>query len=424
MKLLHATKDTVITAFPKQLSELPANQKFNLLKGEELKINWILTEGDYFKFELVEPKFGRYNWYSPSTEAAIKSAIAGAFSPQQNAFLDTIAYAEGCDRHLDRNRTGYDVQFTHKKFTDFKDHPREKLRSGSLVSDAAGRYQFLSSTWDECAQALDLNDFSPENQDKACLYLIQRRRALHYVDAGDIEGACEKLSWEWASLPYDDKNGRYGQPTVKMAELKEVYERVLQFYLPLDAMGIGTQRNKIYKIGDYLPTQINLKVPFLSQRDNEDRPHQTCNVTCCAMVLNYYGIKGKGLRSQLEDELEDAIAKIYGRDGIYYHNNLAKILQEYGLKNTFKTNATWEEIKVHLANGNPVIYSGKFTQGGHIIVLRGYEPTGFRVNDPWGEWFSWGYSKSSGENLHYSYQLISRVSYGGNNSGWAHLVCR
>ena len=50
----------------------------------------------------------------------------------------------------------------------FDDHPRQTItvRPG-LKSTAAGAYQFLSRTWDECAVALELPDFSPPMQDLA-----------------------------------------------------------------------------------------------------------------------------------------------------------------------------------------------------------------------------------------------------------------
>ena len=33
--------------------------------------------------------------------------------------------------------------------------------------------------------------------------------------------------------------------------------------------------------------EVKLAVPYLSQRDNSNRPEATCNVTCLAMVLSY-----------------------------------------------------------------------------------------------------------------------------------------
>ncbi len=46
--------------------------------------------------------------------------------------------------------------FTGTKFTGFEDHPRKLNTSGALTSDAAGAYQFLSTTWDE-AKSIELD---------------------------------------------------------------------------------------------------------------------------------------------------------------------------------------------------------------------------------------------------------------------------
>lgn len=165
----------------------------------------------------------------------------------------------------------------------------------------------------------------------------------------------------------------------------------------------------------YMP---NLKVPYFSQRDNQFSPSNTCNITCVAMCLKYFGINPTS-RPQLEDELFLKVQeKGWNR---YVHNDLDKLFALYGIKNEFTTEAPWSRVKAHIDSGNPVIMSGKFTPSGHIIVLRGYDNKGFFVNDPWGEWFSTGYQNKSGENLHYSYNLCNRISYGGAKTTWAHF---
>lgn len=331
---------------------------------------------------------------------------------QRYAFLDLIAYAEGSDRRMDGTRNGYNFMFAFRTFSDFKDHPRTVVKTSGYSSTAAGRYQFLSETWDECKAALNLSDFSPNSQDLAALYLIEKRGAIDLVDRGDISSACEILSWEWASLPYNDRgDGRYDQPTVTLRDLERIYGQILKQYL-------GENKNQA--------PDINLNVPYLSQRDNANDPDQTCNVTCVAMVLKYFGIRGNTTIRQLEDELDQYMKKQgWNR---YLHSDLVKLQQAYGLKSRFTTTATWDEIKDHIAAGNPVIMSGKFTRSGHIIVLKGYDATGFWVNDPYGEWWSRGYdrnqpgvSDNKGENKHYSYNLCSRVSYTGPNTTWAHF---
>lgn len=60
-------------------------------------------------------------------------------------------------------------------FTSYADHPRKYVPlAAGQTSSAAGRYQFIGSTWDEAAAALGLTSFSPENQDRAAWWLAQR----------------------------------------------------------------------------------------------------------------------------------------------------------------------------------------------------------------------------------------------------------
>jgi GH24 family phage-related lysozyme (muramidase)/uncharacterized protein YvpB len=166
-------------------------------------------------------------------------------------------------------------------------------------------------------------------------------------------------------------------------------------------------------------SHVNINVPYFSQRDNINSPGGTCNVTCVAMCLAFYGIKAKSSNQQLEDEL----FKIVENNGWdrHVHDDLTRLFGVYGVKSQFTTDATWQQVKNHIQGGNPVIISGQFTKSGHIIVLRGFDEKGFFVNDPWGEWFSSGYQNRSGENLHYSYELCNKVSYGGDKTTWAHF---
>lgn len=123
------------------------------------------------------------------------------------AFLALIKYTEGA---------GYQTLFGGERFASFDDHPRraitKTLGKKPITSTAAGAYQFLSRTWDECASACNLPDFSPLSQDIAALYLIERRRALNAVVEADWKTAIERTNREWASLP----GSPYGQPTKTM----------------------------------------------------------------------------------------------------------------------------------------------------------------------------------------------------------------
>jgi GH24 family phage-related lysozyme (muramidase)/uncharacterized protein YvpB len=165
-----------------------------------------------------------------------------------------------------------------------------------------------------------------------------------------------------------------------------------------------------------------LAVPFYPQLDNPRFPTGTCNVTSVAMVLAFHGVKSVNPNEQLEMEvLRWMESRSLDR---HVHDHLSQVMKGYGLKNTFKTNATLAEIKKHLDGGNPCIISGMFTASGHIVVAIGYTDKGLMIHDPFGEYFAGGYAKepiaTRGKNQHYSYDLIERVS-DGDGSIWCHF---
>ena len=157
------------------------------------------------------PSFGGFNeQVGAMSEAEAENNMA--------AFLRMIRVAEGT-----ADADGYRRIFGGTLFDSFADHPRRpitaKLGGKSITSTAAGAYQFLSKTWDECARALGLPDFSPASQDAAAIYLIKRRGALDDVRAGRFDAAVRKVAKEWASLP----GSPYGQPTISAERARDLY---------------------------------------------------------------------------------------------------------------------------------------------------------------------------------------------------------
>lgn len=163
-----------------------------------------------------------------------KTATLNSPEPRQNsrvdsigperrvkAFLDTIAAAEGT-----ASPDGYRIQYTGTKFVSFQDHPRQ-MRCGrryrkKLCSDAAGRYQFLSTTWDRFAKKFGVRDFSPENQDWMAIELIREKGALEDIEAGRLESAVRKLAYIWPSFR------RYGGSVESsMPTLEAMYQKNL-----------------------------------------------------------------------------------------------------------------------------------------------------------------------------------------------------
>lgn len=143
----------------------------------------------------------------------------GAADRNVRAFLDMIAYAEGT-----AGPNGYRTLFGGSLFDSYADHPRQFFTFTDKVgkvskTSAAGRYQFLSRTWDALAKQLQLPDFGPASQDRAAIELIRQRGALRDVQAGRIQSAIAKCANIWASLP----GAGYNQPERKLTSLLSTF---------------------------------------------------------------------------------------------------------------------------------------------------------------------------------------------------------
>jgi muramidase (phage lysozyme) len=138
-------------------------------------------------------------------------------SKPTRAVLSVIAHAEGTG-------SSYNFIFSYRKFSSYADHPRQVVCSGGYCSDAAGRYQFLSTSWDETRRGLGIKDFTPDSQDKGAVQRMQSFRGVRehssVLSRPAFERMIYKLNREWASLP----GSPYGQPTKSMSSLWTVYQ--------------------------------------------------------------------------------------------------------------------------------------------------------------------------------------------------------
>lgn len=82
-------------------------------------------------------------------------------------------------------------------------------------TSAAGAYQFVYDTW----KNLGFNSMTKENQDKAAVKLIQRRKVLDLIKQGKIKEALPTLQYEWASL-----GPRYGQGYICEDNIIKIFE--------------------------------------------------------------------------------------------------------------------------------------------------------------------------------------------------------
>lgn len=169
-----------------------------------------------------------------------------------------------------------------------------------------------------------------------------------------------------------------------------------------------------------MPPQVELNVPYFSQRDNPRYSWATCNVTSIAMIFYYYGRRSQG--GQLEDELLQWCLSRYGEGSQTDNAVLSEMIKAYGFKTSFSTTRNWSAVKDELINGRPVVMGGDFTATGHIVCVVGYTPQGFIVNDPWGDALS-GYYDTEGRKLLYPYGYMDRVA-GPDGNVWAHFIAR
>jgi len=138
---------------------------------------------------------------------AVANLLPALDNPNVRSFLDMISAAEGTTKH------GYNTLFGGGKVESLVDHPRQLFDFTETTgrpnkTTAAGRYQFLSNTWDEQAKKLGLPDFGERSQDLAAVNLLQERGILPDVLQGNWESAVKKSGPIWASLP----SSPYPQP--------------------------------------------------------------------------------------------------------------------------------------------------------------------------------------------------------------------
>ncbi|WP_377475835.1 MAG: C39 family peptidase [Microcoleus anatoxicus] len=175
------------------------------------------------------------------------------------------------------------------------------------------------------------------------------------------------------------------------------------------------------KVFDPIPNNVELNVPYFSQRDNPRFDWSTCNVTAIAMVLYYYGVRSKW-GGQLEDELLQWCFDYAGQGSQTDHNVLSALIKAYGFKTSFSTTRKWADLRSELLNRRPVVLAGDFTASGHIITLIGYNSDGYIVQDPWGDALT-GYRDTEGRKLMYPYNYMNQVA-GPDGNIWAHFISR
>ena len=167
-------------------------------------------------------------------------------------------------------------------------------------------------------------------------------------------------------------------------------------------------------------------MPYFSQVDDGPDGWRLCQSASIAMCLAAVGYKNNG-----DDLWYVQCLKRHGDSTDQAAH--ARTLRDLKAPGRFVTNCTIAQAKVEISKGRPVAVallhhsSPAHPTGGHWIVLKGFDDTGWVVDDPYGEldlahgtWVRSG--GKSGESKHYSYANMNpRWQVEGDGSGWAWL---
>lgn len=168
-----------------------------------------------------------------------------ARKPEVRAMLDTIGFTEGTGLNYgkvvngevigqNKKDMGFDADLKPgaKNVTtlDMSKHPNVKVQvNKDIVSSAAGRYQFLSKTWNNLSTSLGLTNFHATTQDIAAVQLMKDRNMIEPLLRGDLKTAVTRGSGEWASLPKADGTGAYkGQKARSFEAIEQKYNDFLK----------------------------------------------------------------------------------------------------------------------------------------------------------------------------------------------------
>lgn len=138
--------------------------------------------------------------------AIMNSLSADSDALARQFVLDQIAKGEA---------PSYNTLYGGGTFSDMSRHPGivMPIQGGRGVTTAAGRYQFLESTWDSEAKKLGLADFSPASQDSAAWDLAQT--TYRATTGRDLLGDAKMQNVNWGALSgqWTSLRGRTAQET-------------------------------------------------------------------------------------------------------------------------------------------------------------------------------------------------------------------
>ena len=124
-------------------------------------------------------------------------------------------------------------------------------------------------------------------------------------------------------------------------------------------------------------------VPYFHQQSNRINPSGSCQNTCIAIVLKYYGA---------DDITPDMISAKWGTFVAQSTGGLEKVFNEeaalrgLSVRDQATETGLLRELHALLDAGRPVIVHGGFSTVGHLMVLVGYDERFYYAMDPASQW--------------------------------------
>ncbi len=135
-------------------------------------------------------------------------------------------------------------------------------------------------------------------------------------------------------------------------------------------------------------------MPYFHQFSNRINPSGSCQNTCVAMVLKFYGAS---------DITPDLISAKWGTSVAQSTGGLREVFDEEAalrglrVRDGATEDGTLVQLHAALDAGKPVIVHGGFSTVGHLIVLVGYDARYYYAMDPaskWSEVFNGGFTNT------------------------------
>jgi muramidase (phage lysozyme) len=289
---------------------------------------------------------------------------AASIPPEGKALLDAIAGSES---------GGYNSRYPSKTFdNNWADHPRidEVIRSGpnaGKTSNAAGRYQFLSTTWDLYKPG---KAFTPENQDIAAYRLAIA--AYGYGESGllkdlrsDPAKVARKLSGTWTSLPggIEPNNATNGF----LSRFEKSVKKYKDIGQPLSAKGVKKF------------SRADITSFFRQQESFRAKPHEGMDIAAPQGTPISFGMGGKVLGVwRTNSGAKDANGG-YGTymDVKFSDGRIARIAHLSSIPSSIQKGSTFKANQIIALSGGETGKPGSGRSGGpHIHLEQLSKPMG------------------------------------------------